>query len=97
MFFKGRSVRSGGHGFCGIGRKRLLNILQDRCIELGVELVFETDVQDDQAIAAQYQADLVIASDGLNSRIRTRYAERLPARCRPARMPLCLAGHAQDF
>ena len=74
MFFKGRSVRSGGHGFCGIGRKRLLNILQDRCLELGVELVFETDVTDDQTIAAQYNADLVIASDGLNSRIRTRYA-----------------------
>ena len=74
MFFKGRSARSGGHGFCGIGRKRLLNILQDRCLELGVELVFETDVQDDQAMAAKYQADLVIASDGLNSRIRSRYA-----------------------
>ncbi|RYX96486.1 MAG: bifunctional salicylyl-CoA 5-hydroxylase/oxidoreductase [Comamonadaceae bacterium] len=73
VFFKGRSVRSGGHGFCGIGRKRLLNILQDRCIELGVELVFETDVTDDQALAAQYGADLVIASDGLNSRIRKRY------------------------
>ena len=75
MFFKGRSVRSGGHGFCGIGRKKLLNILQDRCIALGVDLVFETDVQDDQALAAQYQADLVIACDGLNSRIRTRYLE----------------------
>ena len=75
MFFKGRSVRSGGHGFCGIGRKRLLNILQERCIALGVDLVFETDVQDDHAIAAQYNADLVIASDGLNSRIRTRYAK----------------------
>lgn len=74
VFFKGRSVRSGGHGFCGIGRKRLLNILQERCLELGVELVFETDVADDQALAAQYGADLVIASDGLNSRIRTRYA-----------------------
>lgn len=74
VFFKGRSVRSGGHGFCGIGRKRLLNILQDRCLELGVELVFETDVADDQALAAQYGADLVIASDGLNSRIRNRYA-----------------------
>ena len=74
VFFKGRSVKSGGHGFCGIGRKRLLNILQERCIELGVELVFEVDVTDDQALAAQYQADLVIASDGLNSRVRTRYA-----------------------
>ena len=74
VFFKGRSVRSGGHGFCGIGRKRLLNILQERCIELGVNLVFETDVADDQQLAAQYGADLVIASDGLNSRIRNRYA-----------------------
>ncbi len=74
VFFKGRSVRSTGHGFCGIGRKQLLNILQDRCAEVGVELVFETDVSDDQALAAQYRADLVIASDGLNSRIRTRYA-----------------------
>ena len=74
VFFKGEKVTSGGHGFCGIGRKRLLNILQQRCEELGVELVFETDVQDDREIAAAYQADLVIASDGLNSRIRTRYA-----------------------
>jgi anthraniloyl-CoA monooxygenase len=75
VFFKGRSVRSTGHGFCGIGRKHLLNILQARCEALGVELVFETDVTDDQAIAARYQADLVIASDGLNSRIRTRYQD----------------------
>lgn len=37
--------------------------------------MFETDVADDQALAARYGADLVIASDGLNSRIRTRYAE----------------------
>jgi anthraniloyl-CoA monooxygenase len=74
VFFKGRSMRSTGHGFCGIGRKHLLNILQDRCQALGVELVFETDVQDDQALAKQYGADLVIAGDGLNSRIRTRYA-----------------------
>jgi anthraniloyl-CoA monooxygenase len=71
----GSTITSGGHGFCGIGRKRLLNILQQRCEELGVALVFETDVTDDQAIAAQYDADLVIASDGLNSRIRSRYAD----------------------
>ena len=74
VFFKGRSVRSTGHGFCGIGRKRLLNILQERCLALGVELVFETDVADDQVLAAHYGADIVIASDGLNSRIRNRYA-----------------------
>ena len=75
VHFKGHTVRTTGHGFCGIGRKRLLNILQARCQALGVELVFETDVSDDQALAADFGADLVIASDGLNSRVRTRYAE----------------------
>jgi anthraniloyl-CoA monooxygenase len=75
MFFKGKSVRSGGHGFCGIGRKKLLNILQERCMELGVDLVFEAEVLDDQALGAQYNADLVIACDGLNSRVRSRYAD----------------------
>ncbi|MDB5942322.1 MAG: oxidoreductase-like protein [Ramlibacter sp.] len=69
--FRGRRVVSGGHGFCGIGRKRLLNILQKRCEELGVKLVFETDVNSD----ADYpDADLIIASDGLNSRIRKQHA-----------------------
>ena len=36
VHFKGRTITSSGHGFCGIGRKRLLNILQERCDELGV-------------------------------------------------------------
>ena len=67
---RGHKVRSGGHGFCGIGRKRLLNILQKRCEDLGVKLRFETDVQGDE----QYEADLIIASDGLNSRIRAKHA-----------------------
>ncbi len=44
LHFKGRVIRSGGHGFVGIGRKKLLNILQARCEELGVKLVFETEV-----------------------------------------------------
>ena len=69
---RGAKITSGGHGFCGIGRKRLLNILQARCEEVGVELVFETDASG----AEDYpDADLVIASDGLNSRIRAQYAE----------------------
>lgn len=66
----GRRIVSGGHGFCGIGRKKLLNILQARCEALGVELVYETDVPDDAGL----DADLIIAADGLNSRIRQKYA-----------------------
>ena len=69
----GKSFISGGHGFCGIGRKRLLNILQERAEELGVNLLFESEVKDDQEIAKQYDADIVIAADGLNSFIREKY------------------------
>ncbi|BAH40318.1 MAG TPA: bifunctional salicylyl-CoA 5-hydroxylase/oxidoreductase [Gemmatimonas aurantiaca] len=70
--FKGRNIRSGGHGFVGIGRKRLLNILQARCEALGVELRFEQEVDSDLQFP---DADLIIASDGINSKIRTVYAE----------------------
>jgi anthraniloyl-CoA monooxygenase len=72
VHIRGERIRSGGHGFCGIGRKRLLNILQKRCEALGVQLVFETEAKGDE----QYPgADLIVASDGLNSRIRAKYAQ----------------------
>lgn len=71
LHFKGRTIRSGGHGFVGIGRKKLLNILQARCEAVGVELVFETEADSDLDYP---DADLVVASDGINSRIRQRYA-----------------------
>ena len=70
--FKGECIRSGGHGFVGIGRKRLLNILQARCEALGVRLVFESEAGSDLDFP---DADLVVASDGINSRVRTRLAD----------------------
>ncbi|MEQ5841982.1 bifunctional salicylyl-CoA 5-hydroxylase/oxidoreductase [Paraburkholderia acidicola] len=70
IHFRGQQIRSSGHGFCGIGRKRLLNILQARCEALGVKLVFETQVTDDSV----YHADLIVACDGANSAIRQKYA-----------------------
>ncbi|HEY5790257.1 MAG TPA: bifunctional salicylyl-CoA 5-hydroxylase/oxidoreductase, partial [Gammaproteobacteria bacterium] len=72
VHFKGEVVSSGGHGFCGIARKRLLQLLQQRCRELGVELRFETEVTDPAAYAGY---DLVIACDGINSRLRDDRAE----------------------
>ena len=74
VHYKGRTITSSGHGFCGIGRKRLLNILQHRCEALGVELVFETSVDDERALASDFDADIVVAADGINSRLRERYA-----------------------
>ncbi|MFN9505582.1 MAG: bifunctional salicylyl-CoA 5-hydroxylase/oxidoreductase [Rubrivivax sp.] len=72
LLFKGERYRSGGHGFVGIGRKKLLNILQAACENAGVKLVFESDVDSDLQFP---DADLIIASDGINSRIRQRYAD----------------------
>ncbi|WIY52706.1 bifunctional salicylyl-CoA 5-hydroxylase/oxidoreductase [Devosia sp. YIM 151766] len=72
ILFKGTRQRTSGHGFVGIGRKKLLNILQRRCEELGVELIFETEVGSDLDFP---DADLVIASDGFNSRVRNAYPE----------------------
>ncbi|HMA49229.1 MAG TPA: bifunctional salicylyl-CoA 5-hydroxylase/oxidoreductase, partial [Magnetospirillaceae bacterium] len=72
VWFKGTRQRTSGHGFVGIGRKKLLNILQARCEALGVELVFETDVVSDEQFP---EADLIIAADGVNSRIRNRYQD----------------------
>jgi anthraniloyl-CoA monooxygenase len=72
LWFKGARQRTTGHGFVGIGRRKLLNLLQARCEALGVELVFEQDVGSDFEFP---DADLIIASDGVNSVIRNRYAE----------------------
>ena len=69
----GARTVSGGHGFAGIGRKKLLMLLQDRARELGVDLQFETEFGDAEDIRKDY--DLVVACDGINSRVRAEYAE----------------------
>jgi anthraniloyl-CoA monooxygenase len=67
VFYRGTVTRSSGHGFCGIGRKRLLAILQDRARELGVTLQFDTEVES----ADRYREyDLVVVADGANSKTR---------------------------
>ncbi len=70
---KGEVITSGGHGFAAMSRKRLLEILQDRCRELGVTLHFLTPAPDVDTLAAEH--DLVVAADGLNSSVRARYAD----------------------
>lgn len=79
VHFRGTTVTSGGHGFSGIARVRLLQILQARAAELGVELRFGVDVPDDAALPALGlgDVDLVVAADGVNSRLRAKYAEHL--------------------
>lgn len=74
IFFKGRKITCGGHGYCGIGRRRLLNILRARAAALGVKQSFETVIADtaDPRLA---EADLIVAADGANSLVRKKYAQ----------------------
>ena len=71
VHYRDTVVTTTGHGFCGIGRKRLLNILQERARALGVTLQFETEAQD---LDAYRDFDLIVAADGVNSRVRTGHA-----------------------
>lgn len=64
---------SGGHGFAGIGRRQLLILLQERARDLGVDLQFRTEFQTAEHYRRDY--DLVVACDGLNSKVRTEYAD----------------------
>ncbi|MGC1107672.1 MAG: bifunctional salicylyl-CoA 5-hydroxylase/oxidoreductase [Candidatus Acidiferrales bacterium] len=73
VFFKGEKLTSGGHGFCGIGRMRLLQILQERAATLGVKLQFETEITDPDSYAREY--DLVVASDGASSIARRKHED----------------------
>jgi anthraniloyl-CoA monooxygenase len=68
VHIRGECITSGGHGFIGIGRKRMLGILQERARELGVALHFNAECDPSDPKWRDY--DLVIASDGANSRFR---------------------------
>ncbi|MBV8198876.1 MAG: bifunctional salicylyl-CoA 5-hydroxylase/oxidoreductase [Candidatus Eremiobacteraeota bacterium] len=85
VHFRGATIRSGGHGFCGISRKRLLEILQRRAEEVGVTLSFRNEIGEIEP--ARRECDLLVGSDGVNSRVRATYASSFsptlqPGRCR---------------
>ncbi|HYJ81069.1 MAG TPA: bifunctional salicylyl-CoA 5-hydroxylase/oxidoreductase [Longimicrobiaceae bacterium] len=75
IHFRGTVTTSGGHGFSGIARVRLLQVLQRRAEELGVDIRFGCDLTDDAELPALGlgDVDLVVAADGVNSRLRAKY------------------------
>ncbi|HKC96502.1 MAG TPA: bifunctional salicylyl-CoA 5-hydroxylase/oxidoreductase, partial [Methylomirabilota bacterium] len=72
IHYRGQVLTSAGHGFAGMSRQLLLDILQRRCAELGVRLEFQREVGD---LGEYADADLVLGADGVNSVVRSRYAE----------------------
>ncbi len=70
--YRGQVLKSSGHGFSGIKRLTLLQILQRRAAALGVNIRYETE---DPGLAAHRDADLIVAADGINSRVRESLAQ----------------------
>ncbi|GLB69142.1 bifunctional salicylyl-CoA 5-hydroxylase/oxidoreductase [Arthrobacter mangrovi] len=73
IHFKNETITVGGQGFAAMSRKELLELLQRRCTELGVDLRFSTMAPPVEELEAGY--DLVLAADGVNSQIRAKYAD----------------------
>ncbi|WP_420617503.1 bifunctional salicylyl-CoA 5-hydroxylase/oxidoreductase [Candidatus Palauibacter sp.] len=71
IHYRGHRLTSTGHGFSGLARTTLLEILESRARELGVDLRCGVEVESEEAYA---DADLVLAADGVNSRMRDRHA-----------------------
>lgn len=91
----GDAVVSSGHGFIGIGRKRLLQILQERAAELGVVSHFECEFGTDLGRFADF--DLVVVSDGVNSQIRTANEEAFGVDIQTRRNKFCWLGTTRLF
>jgi len=87
----GRVLRSGGHGFSGIARRRLLQILQERCTELGVRLNFEAEID------GLPVADLVVAADGINSKVRTAHEDVFQPSIEPGKARFIWLGTTRRF
>jgi anthraniloyl-CoA monooxygenase len=77
IHYQGQVLTSTGHGFSGLSRQRLLDILHRRCRQLGVTLEFQQEVSD---VAPFADADLILAADGVNSAVRARYAQHFRPR-----------------
>ena len=91
----GERIVSTGHGFCGIGRKKLLSVLQQRATALNVDLRFETEVESIEHYKDEY--DIVVASDGLNSKTRQHNADVFNPDIEERLCPFVWLGTTQTF
>ncbi len=95
VHYRGTCTRSGGHGFSGIARRALLEILRERAEGLGVRIEFRRDIEDVEALRAT--CDLLVASDGSNSRTRARYADHFLPTLERRRSKYVWLGTKQTF
>ena len=72
IHYQGQSLTVGGQGFAAMSRKELLALLQARVRSLGITVHYATQAPDADELRSAH--DLVVAADGVNSRVRERYA-----------------------
>jgi anthraniloyl-CoA monooxygenase len=76
IHYKGHEIRCGGNGFCGVSRQTLLDVLQRRCAELGVEMTFGEQIPATEIAERFKESDVIVASDGIGSQIRELYKDQ---------------------
>jgi len=94
VHFRGEMIRSGGHGFCGMKRMRLLEILQGRAAELGVRMEFGREVTSYDEFAAY---DVLVGADGINSPMRTHFASTFEPEIDEGRAKFVWLGSTKKF
>ncbi|WP_435102006.1 bifunctional salicylyl-CoA 5-hydroxylase/oxidoreductase [Arhodomonas sp. AD133] len=94
VHYQGHVLKAAGNGFCGCSRLTLLQILQQRCRELGVTMHFHTEVEGVEAFA---DSDLIVAADGLNSRIRENHRDWFQPQVDERRNYFCWLGSSREF
>ena len=99
IHFKDATITSGGHGFAGIARRRLLEILQRRAQALGADLRFRHEVRGlaDLKRLGLDDADLIVAADGINSAIRQELAQHFRPNLDVRKAPYIWLGTTQRF
>jgi len=87
--YRGTCTVSTGHGFAALSRKKLLTILRERCMALGVDLVFQHEISSLDEFA---DADLILGADGINSKVRELHAEHFKPRLDWRQCKFCWLG-----
>jgi anthraniloyl-CoA monooxygenase len=90
----GKHIISGGHGFCGMSRLKLLNIFHDRCDELGIQLHFDADIDNPEPLL---HADLVVGADGLHSIVREKFKHKFGTSMDLRRNKFCWLGTSRPL
>lgn len=94
IHYEGQVLRCAGNGFCGCSRLALLELLQSRALELGVNMVFETEIAN---LDGFEDSDLIVGADGINSMIRAKRSEAFGTRIECGRNYFCWLGSTHEF